>query len=167
MRAWRISNYADLSGLGGTFIAGRWHTEGQPIIYASEHPALAMLETLVRSDRLNLPAEFQLIAIDFPENGVEDVARDPVRPADMKGDEAWSRRRGDAWLRSKDSLRARGAKRRHAVQQKLPIQSPAQARAGTSHRQRRPLPLRPPPQLRGRGPGAPAFCWRQNPPWRS
>jgi RES domain-containing protein len=46
VRIWRISIYGDLSGRGGLLSAGRWNPRGLPIVYAADHPATAMLETL-------------------------------------------------------------------------------------------------------------------------
>lgn len=66
MRLWRISNYADLSGQGGLIAPGRWHSQGRRIIYAADHPASAMLESLVRFGlgSADIGADFQLIGID-------------------------------------------------------------------------------------------------------
>ncbi len=47
MWLWRISNYADLKGIGGLRASGWWHYAGQPVVYFAEHPAL----TLPRSGR--------------------------------------------------------------------------------------------------------------------
>ncbi|WP_155836914.1 RES family NAD+ phosphorylase, partial [Paraburkholderia mimosarum] len=43
MEFWRISNYADLRGIGGLRASGRWHYRGQPVVYLAENPALALL----------------------------------------------------------------------------------------------------------------------------
>ncbi|MCY0093915.1 RES family NAD+ phosphorylase [Hoeflea ulvae] len=75
MRIWRISNYSDLSGTGGTYVAGRWNHLGRRIIYCAEHPALAMLELLVHFDPEDLPETYQLLEIDLPDTlGVEVVS---------------------------------------------------------------------------------------------
>jgi len=62
MDLWRISNYPDLSGFGGTKVGGRWHTVGQPVTYLGENPSLCMLETLVHLeiDLEDLPEEYKL-----------------------------------------------------------------------------------------------------------
>jgi RES domain-containing protein len=74
MRTWRISNYADLSGIGGKYKAGRWNQLGTPIIYCAEHPALAMLEMLVHFDAEDLPETYRLLEIEVPDTIV------PVSP---------------------------------------------------------------------------------------
>ena len=67
MRIWRISNYADLSGIGGTHTAERWNHLGTRIVYCAEHPALAMLEILVHLNPENLPESYKLLEIDVPQ----------------------------------------------------------------------------------------------------
>jgi RES domain-containing protein len=65
MRLWRVSNYADLSGEGGRRVAARWHERGRPAVYLAEHPALALLETLVHLDidPDELPSHYQLLTV--------------------------------------------------------------------------------------------------------
>lgn len=62
---WRISNHRDLDGLGGERTDGRWHTaaRGKRIVYLSEHPAVALVETLanLRGDARLFPDHFQLM----------------------------------------------------------------------------------------------------------
>ncbi len=70
MRAWRISNHADLSGIGGKYKDGRWNKLGRLIVYCADHPALAMLEILVHMDPADLPEAYQLLEIDIPENSM-------------------------------------------------------------------------------------------------
>ncbi|WP_417410846.1 RES family NAD+ phosphorylase [Hoeflea sp.] len=94
MRIWRISNYADLSGIGGTHTAGRWNHLGRRIVYCAEHPALAMLELLVHFDPENLPDTYQLLEIYFP----DDLATEIVEvPSDWKDDPTISRDAFDAF----------------------------------------------------------------------
>ena len=68
MRLWRVSNYADLSGEGGRRVAARWHERGRPAVYLAEHPALALLETLVHLeiDPDELPSHYQLLTVEAP-----------------------------------------------------------------------------------------------------
>ena len=68
MRVWRISNYVDLSGIGGLEVAGRWHEKGRLVVYAADHPSSALLEALVHLeiDVEDVPDNFQLIEIDVP-----------------------------------------------------------------------------------------------------
>jgi hypothetical protein len=50
MVLWRISNFAGLKGIGGLRALGRWHFAGRPVVYLAEHPAGALLETLVHQE---------------------------------------------------------------------------------------------------------------------
>ena len=65
--AWRISEHADLSGMGGEYRDGRWHNARPetPIVYLSETTAAAILEVLVHLDgRLDeFPRTYQLLRI--------------------------------------------------------------------------------------------------------
>jgi len=90
---WRVSAFADLSGAGGLHVSGRWHTQGKPIVYASESVALALLEVLAQvEDRLELPPDYQLLRI-VGDDGMA-VARweDPL--PGLEDSRAW----GDRWL---------------------------------------------------------------------
>ncbi|TPJ14721.1 RES family NAD+ phosphorylase [Mesorhizobium sp. B2-7-2] len=91
MRLWRISNYADLSGIGGTLGAGRWHSLGTPIVYCADHPATALLEILVHLDAEDLPQTYQLLGIEVPD-GVA-VASTNL-PADWKNNLAMTQQLG-------------------------------------------------------------------------
>jgi RES domain-containing protein len=68
MRIWRISNFADLSGRGGTVSAGRWNPKDTPMVYCSDHPATALLEILVHINAHNLPPTYQLLEIEVPDS---------------------------------------------------------------------------------------------------
>lgn len=70
-RIWRISNYADLQGLGGLRAGQRWHTRGWQIIYCAPSPAAAILETLANFeiDSIDdLPSGYQLLEIELPDS---------------------------------------------------------------------------------------------------
>jgi|ERR1043165_1817154 RES domain-containing protein len=74
MRLWRISDHASLSGDGGVFFSGRWHSRGKRIVYLADHPASALLEAIVHLEvkAENLPDGFQLLKVDVPDNLVID-----------------------------------------------------------------------------------------------
>ena len=63
---WRVSNYASLEGTGGLYVSGRWHTKGHPVVYCSEDPSTALLETLVHIeiDSEDRPETFQVLKIE-------------------------------------------------------------------------------------------------------
>ena len=95
MRLKRVANrrYADLSGQGGLFVDGRWHTRGRPIVYLAEHTALALLEVVVHMEvpYAALP-NFVLLDVEVPD-GIEIERVDWVEP-----DETACQRFGDEWL---------------------------------------------------------------------
>lgn len=106
MILWRLTRraYADLSGRGGEFADGRWHTRGRPVVYCAGTAALAVLEVRVHLDLpLDLlPDDYVLMKIDAPDE--LEAQRVPVRDL-AKGwreprGEALCRAVGDAWLRA-------------------------------------------------------------------
>jgi RES domain-containing protein len=69
MRAWRIakkSHALDRSGGGGFAEAGRWHEQGQAVIYAGLTPEICVLEKLAHTGQL-LPADLVLVELSLPE----------------------------------------------------------------------------------------------------
>lgn len=107
MQLWRVSRHRGLSGAGGLVVAGRWHSLGRRVVYASEHPATAQLEWLARlelSSPLDLPQ-----TIPFSEIFVDDRAsRSEIRrgdlPAGWERDEMITQQTGNEWLESSRSL---------------------------------------------------------------
>lgn len=74
MILYRISNHADLSGMGGELADGRWHTRkpGRRIAYLSDHPALCLLEALVHLKKMTeLPDNYQLLSVEVPDELLE------------------------------------------------------------------------------------------------
>jgi RES domain-containing protein len=97
MELWRISNYADLSGIGGLRAAGRWHSQGRRIVYLADHSSSALLEMLVHMDRDLMPATYQLLRIVVPADmAVETI--DAELSQDWRSQTLTSREIGDRWL---------------------------------------------------------------------
>ena len=102
MQLWRISNHADLTGLGGERLSGRWHTAspGKRIVYLSEHPALALIENLanLRGNPQFYPSTYQLIRVSASTQYlVEGV--DPANFANLDmADTQQTQAIGDRWL---------------------------------------------------------------------
>jgi len=82
VRIWRISNYDDLSGVGGLKADGRWHDRGRHAVYAADHPASALLEVMVHLeiDLEDLPTGYQLLGVDVP----DDLAVEMVSLPDLE-----------------------------------------------------------------------------------
>ena len=100
---WRVSEFSALNGAGGLVAPGRWHSKGRPVVYMAETSALAMLEVLVGYEVAQIPATFQLLAIDTP----DDLAITRW-PADQDHhDPALTTAWGDAFLHTGDAAIAR------------------------------------------------------------
>src|ERR1700730_12321749 len=109
MLLWRISNHADLSGAGGRRVAGRWHERGRPVVYLSDHAALALLESLVHLeiDPLELPSKYQILTVEVPDaSGIERLTVSELdRGApNWRFDQKITRKLTASWLGQRKSL---------------------------------------------------------------
>ena len=104
MRLWRISSYPGLTGLGGHHTDGRWHTMPRSVLYASEHPALAIVELMahLRLSLGNIPTTLKLIAIDVADDAA--ISRTPDLPDGWQANEPTTQAVGNAWLDSGEGL---------------------------------------------------------------
>jgi RES domain-containing protein len=103
VRLWRISNYTNLSGIGGLKSSGRWHSRGTEIVYLADNPPAALLERLVHLeiDTDDVPSTYQLLAIDVSDDtGLETVIVNDL-PPDWQTNEAITQLVGDRWLRER------------------------------------------------------------------
>jgi RES domain-containing protein len=104
---WRVSNRADLIGLGGEKTDGRWHTaaRGKRLVYLSEHPALALLEALANlQGHPNLfPDTYQLLRVTVAGNvSIETIATN-VLSNKWRENVPETRSAGDVWLAERRS----------------------------------------------------------------
>ena len=107
MKVWRIEKQKRLSaastGEGARITGGRWNSIGRPVIYASEHLSLAVLEILVHSQT---PEQRQvaraLAEISVPDSLIETVSR-RLLPANFGNQSplAFTQAIGDEWLESR------------------------------------------------------------------
>lgn len=101
-----MSPWADLSGRGGVLAPGRWHNAGRPVVYMADHPASAMLETLVHLeiDPEDLPENYQLLVVDVP----KDASKQKLVLEDLgdgwQDNQERTRQIGDEWLAGGKSL---------------------------------------------------------------
>jgi RES domain-containing protein len=112
---WRISNHCDLYGLGGEKSDGRWHTaaRGKRIVYLSESPAGALLESLanLKGNPALFPETYQLLELSIPDDIYASMVfpsgGSPASRAFYKTlPQSLSRKKGDNWLRSNVSALA-------------------------------------------------------------
>ena len=101
MILWRISNHANLLGVGGLKSSARWHTKGHPIVYLAESPSCALLETLVHLeiDRDNLPDSYQLLKIEVPDELPFKTVDTVSLAKAWRNDTSQTQEIGDAWLK--------------------------------------------------------------------
>ena len=104
MQLWRISAYPGLLGVGGHFVDGRWHTMKRSVIYAAEHPALAMVEVMVhmRLSLTNIPLTLNLIRIDILGGATQSAAF--ALPGGWQVNEPTSQALGNSWFDSNMAL---------------------------------------------------------------
>jgi RES domain-containing protein len=100
MVLWRISNYANLSGIGGLEASARWHTAGRPIVYLAENPSSALLEVLVHLeiDEDHRPDTYQLLKVEAPDDIATESVDVTALASDWKLMEATTAQIGDTWL---------------------------------------------------------------------
>ncbi|HZZ64722.1 MAG TPA: RES family NAD+ phosphorylase [Candidatus Baltobacteraceae bacterium] len=101
MRVWRVSRHRDLTGIGGLYVAGRWHTRGHLITYAGEHPATAQLEWLAHLDVTrpeDAPTTIPFCEIDLPDDLVRDELTETDLPPGWQTNQIETQRLGDSWL---------------------------------------------------------------------
>ncbi|CAN7508180.1 RES family NAD+ phosphorylase [Rhizobium sp. LjRoot254] len=79
---WRISAHADLSGRGGLLSDGRWHKQGIPVVYCSDHPATALLEIIVHIDPEEMASTYQVLKIFCPDDLPTYIANEPKNKLD-------------------------------------------------------------------------------------
>jgi len=92
----RAPNFDPLSGEGVRHVSGRWNTVApyRNLVYASEHPALALCELLAHDDGLENVA---LIEFRIRSPGMESIDPASVRRFFADGDVLATQRLGDDW----------------------------------------------------------------------
>ncbi|MGD0430356.1 MAG: RES family NAD+ phosphorylase [Acetobacteraceae bacterium] len=103
MDVWRLCRrpYADLSGDGARIFGGRWNSPGRPVVYFSEHPALAALEVRVHLDLPFelLPDDFVLMQVSLPNRLISGLGETVLAERTVAAGDAWVAERRSAALR--------------------------------------------------------------------
>jgi len=94
---WRVTQYPGLEGIGGLHSDGRWHTKGVPVLYASEHPALSLLEIMAHLvlELDAIPSTLKLCRLELDDSL---AFHDPSLPVGWQANETMSRKVGTEWL---------------------------------------------------------------------
>lgn len=105
---WRISNFEDLKGIGGMKAAGRWHSQGQLIVYLAEHPALALLEVMagLELDLEDIPDTFKLLKVEIPDDELT-TSFNPTLTKQWAFEQKTTQHIGNTWLHSNETLLAK------------------------------------------------------------
>jgi RES domain-containing protein len=105
MRVWRLSTplFPPLTGDGARIAGGRWNSPGMPMVYASGHLALAVLEMLVHFNPGELPEMLMAYEIEVPAAAVEMLDLSMLAPG-WRATVERTRSIGDQWLRERRSL---------------------------------------------------------------
>ena len=84
MKVYRITKakYANLDGIGGLYVAGRWNMKGHRAIYSAESISLAAWEKLVHvTDYRDLPVDLVVVTIDVPDSiKIEEIPDNVLAP---------------------------------------------------------------------------------------
>jgi len=88
-----------MTGNGGLFAPGRWHSQGRRIIYSSSSLALATLELFVNLQNKRQLARYVKSRIGIPEALVMTLEEEALEAFVRSPDAFDSRGYGDRWLR--------------------------------------------------------------------
>jgi RES domain-containing protein len=106
MLVYRITKkqYANLDGIGGMLVAGRWHDKGYRVVYFSESRSLALLEYLVHFDDYHLlPSDLVIMTLKMP-SSTHIIAVDPMElAADWKESVNVTRAIGTKFLKNNEA----------------------------------------------------------------
>jgi RES domain-containing protein len=100
-RLYRGQHGPGLDGIGGTFAEGRWHPQGELIVYFGASAAIVVLERLAHTNPDLFPNDLQLGQFEFPDSSsIIDVTTLSALPKNWVQKETVTRRIGKKWLRS-------------------------------------------------------------------
>jgi len=110
VRVWRIAHRdfiaTAFTGEGSKKAGGRWNRKGEPVIYTSASPALAVLEMLAHMELRHVGSTLVLIPADIPDAFQPEVILRDQLPANWRQTPAPAElaRLGTKWLRSESTL---------------------------------------------------------------
>lgn len=62
----------DLSGIGAAMFGGRWNKKGSPVLYTGENKEIALLETIVHTPPLLIPA-LDILTLEIPDDSINSI----------------------------------------------------------------------------------------------
>lgn len=102
MIVYRLANSIfkdDLSGEGARLFGGRWNSLGNPMLYATEHISLAVLEVLVNKRTSELyNSSFHLLQIEIADDDIRTISIDELKET-WHQDMDYTRYIGDHFLK--------------------------------------------------------------------
>lgn len=97
-KLYRARHGPGLDGIGGLFADGRWHTQGERVVYFGGSAAIVVLERLAHTDPDLLPNDLRLARFEFLEPVLESKVEEfATLPANWNQDENATRRIGSQW----------------------------------------------------------------------
>lgn len=103
-RLYRAEHGPGLDGIGGTFADGRWHSQGELVVYFGASAAIVVLERLAHTDPDLLPDDLRLGLFEFSKQVVPtEVSKVAALPEDWTRNEETTRQVGGSWLRNRSS----------------------------------------------------------------
>ena len=94
----------DISGTGAKLYGSRWNTTGVQMLYAAENISLAVLETLVHLQEVEIPLEYFLLKIQLPEDGKITTIEPGKLKKNWQNDESYTQYIGSAFIKNNQSL---------------------------------------------------------------
>lgn len=70
---------SDLSGIGAARHGGRWNKKGTPVLYTGESKEIALLETIVHTPPMLVPA-LDILTLEIPDDSITVVLADDLPP---------------------------------------------------------------------------------------
>ena len=101
---YRAGYGAGIDGIGGTFADGRWHKQGELVVYFGASAAIVVLERLAHLDPDLLPNDLRLGLFTFSKPVVPTDVRQLIDlPSHWPRTEETTRQVGGNWLRERSS----------------------------------------------------------------
>ncbi len=103
-RLYRAQHGPGLEGIGGTYAEGRWHRQGELVVYFGASAAIVVLERLAHTNPDLLPDDLRLGRFEFSKPVVPtEVDKLVTLPQNWTREEEATRQVGSNWLQDRSS----------------------------------------------------------------